>query len=101
MEYRMLGTSGLQTSVIGFGCMSLPANKSVSTRLLQQAFDKGINFYDTADLYQKGLNEEMLGAAFTKQRHKVIIATKVGNRWRTDGSGWDWVPGQVLYPPGG
>jgi aryl-alcohol dehydrogenase-like predicted oxidoreductase len=54
--------------------------------------DGGINYFDTADLYHKGENEIMLGRAFLGRRNKLILATKVGNQWRADGSGWDWNP---------
>ncbi|RYG42762.1 MAG: aldo/keto reductase, partial [Chitinophagaceae bacterium] len=65
---------------------------SESIHLLHQAIELGINYFDTADPYDKGLNEEVLGQAFEGKRDQVIIATKVGNQWREDGSGWDWNP---------
>lgn len=94
MFYRRLGKSSLQLSETGFGCMSLEENTENVTCLLHKAIEYGINFFDTADLYQKGLNEEMVGKALKKKRNEVIIATKVGNQWRSDGSGWDWNPGK-------
>jgi aryl-alcohol dehydrogenase-like predicted oxidoreductase len=93
MNYHELGRSLLKISEIGFGCMSLGNDHAKNARLLQQAVENGINFFDTADLYQKGFNEESVGKAFLQNRQQVIIATKVGNRWRADGSGWDWDPG--------
>lgn len=72
--------------------MSLGENEPNNAKLIHKAIDAGINFFDTADLYQKGLNEEMLGRALSAKRKDVIIATKVGNQWRPDGSGWDWNP---------
>ncbi|EJF08908.1 aldo/keto reductase [Pontibacter sp. BAB1700] len=92
MHYKQLGKSDLRISEIAFGCMSLGADHAVNARLLHQALDGGINFFDTADLYDKGANEETVGKAFAGMRDKVIIATKVGNQWRSDGSGWDWNP---------
>lgn len=92
MEHALLGKSGLLASRIGFGCMSLGEDHVVNFRLLRHAFDHGINFFDTADLYQQGENEASLGKAFQDIRKDVIIATKVGNRWRKDGNGWDWQP---------
>jgi aryl-alcohol dehydrogenase-like predicted oxidoreductase len=92
MEYRPLGKSGFSVSRIGFGCMSLGADPVASKRLLHAAIDKGINFFDTADLYDKGQNEEMLGCALKTKRKNVLIATKVGNEWKQDGSGWAWNP---------
>ncbi|MDP4131644.1 MAG: aldo/keto reductase [Bacteroidota bacterium] len=90
MEYRLLGKSSLNISRIGFGCMSLDSASPASGKILQQALYLGINYFDTADMYQKGLNEELLGKAFKGLRDKVIIASKAGNQWRPDGSGWDW-----------
>ncbi len=92
MEYRLLGTSGLKISRIGFGAMSLELNNPLNETLLNKALDEGINFFDTADMYQQGLNETLLGSVFREKRKKIILATKVGNQWRADGSGWDWNP---------
>lgn len=92
MEYRQLGKSTLQISRIGFGAMSLRPLEIDTQQLLYAAIDKGINFLDTADLYDKGLNEAAIGQALQKRRKEIILATKVGNQWRQDGSGWDWNP---------
>ena len=92
MHHKQLGTSQLHVSEIGFGCMSLEENGPANTSLLHKAIETGINFFDTADLYQRGMNEEMVGQALKDDRKQVILATKVGNQWRSDGSGWDWNP---------
>jgi aryl-alcohol dehydrogenase-like predicted oxidoreductase len=92
MEYKFLGNSDLKVSRIGFGCMSLDPVNPESESILKEAFEAGINYFDTADLYQQGLNESMLGRAFQGKRDSVILATKAGNQWRSDGSGWDWNP---------
>ncbi len=92
MEYRDLGSSSLKVSAIGFGCMSLKQSEKENIQLLQSAVDAGINFFDTADLYDKGDNEKVVGIALKEKRKQLIIATKVGNQWRDDGSGWDWNP---------
>ncbi len=52
----------------------------------------GVTLFDTADLYDHGANEELVGSALRGVRDRVVIATKVGNKWRPDGSGWDWDP---------
>jgi len=92
MEYVQLGKSDLRISRIGFGCMSLGNEDAENETTLHQALDLGINFFDTADLYAKGMNERSVGKALKQYRDKVYIATKVGNQWRADGSGWDWNP---------
>jgi Predicted oxidoreductases (related to aryl-alcohol dehydrogenases) len=92
MKYKQLGKSDLHISTVGFGCMSLSDDHSANERLLHKAVDLGINFFDTADLYQKGWNEESVGKALKAKRNKLFIATKAGNQWRPDGSGWDWNP---------
>ncbi len=94
MIRRRLGRSGLEVSVVGFGCMSLGEDHAVNERLIHAALDRGINFFDTADLYQHGKNEETVGRALRGRRQDAIVATKVGNQWRPDGSGWDWNPGK-------
>jgi aryl-alcohol dehydrogenase-like predicted oxidoreductase len=90
MQYRSLGKSSLSISVIAFGCMSLPEDLKASTKLLHNAIELGINFFDTADLYQQGLNEEMVGKALKEKRKDLILTTKVGNQLRSNGIGWDW-----------
>jgi aryl-alcohol dehydrogenase-like predicted oxidoreductase len=92
MHYKLLGRSALRVSVAGFGCMSLGEGGSNTERLIHQAIEWGINLFDTADLYNKGLNEACIGRILQGKRDQVILATKVGNEWRADGSGWDWNP---------
>ncbi len=92
MKYQLLGKSSLNISKIGFGCMSLKPDQIDFNNLIDTAIDDGINYFDTADLYDKGLNETLLGKAFKGKRDKVIIASKAGNQWRKDGTGWDWNP---------
>ena len=94
MQYHLLGKSDLKISEITFGCMSLEENQSVANELIHRAIDQGINCFDTADLYQQGRNEEMVGKALKGKRGDIILATKVGNELRADGSGWDWNPGK-------
>ncbi|MEP1307597.1 MAG: aldo/keto reductase [Balneola sp.] len=77
---------------IGFGCMSLNPNGSDNIELLQSAVEQGITFFDTADLYDQGWNEEIVGEALSPIREKVKIATKVGNEWNEAGTDWRWNP---------
>ena len=92
MQYKKPGKSDLEISRIGFGCMSLKNGENANIRLLHSALCKGINYFDTADIYDKGANETLVGKAFQRKRDKVVLATKVGNVWKKDGSGLDWNP---------
>ena len=84
MRYRKLGRTDLMVSEIGFGTWGLggdsygPVNDDVSRQALRLAFDLGITFYDTSDLYGNGHSEEILGDSFRDCRDNVVIATKVG-----------------------
>lgn len=91
MIYNQLGTSDLKVSSLGFGAMSLAYNQPKEVdNILQYAFEKGINYIDTADLYDKGMNEVVVGNTIKSFRKDIVLATKVGNKWRPDGTGWDW-----------
>ena len=72
--------------------MSLGNDDNENARIIHHAIDSGINFFDTADLYNKGQNERSVGKAIKEKRKDIILATKVGNQLRSDGSGWDWNP---------
>lgn len=84
MQKRKLGTSGLEVSAIGLGCMGMsmsygpPADKNEMITLIQKAVEKGITFFDTAEMYGPYTNEELVGEALVHIRDKVIIATKFG-----------------------
>ena len=92
MQYATLAGSSLLISRIGFGCMSLEPEQKDIQQLIDAAIEHGINYFDTADLYHKGLNEINTGRALKTKRDKVIIATKVGNQWKNDVNGWAWNP---------
>jgi aryl-alcohol dehydrogenase-like predicted oxidoreductase len=77
---------------IALGCMSLPERFSDAERIVHQAIDAGITFFDTADLYQKGKNEENRGKSIQARRSELFLATKVGNEWNSDGTAWHWNP---------
>ena len=72
--------------------MSLRSGGKETTKLLHTAIENGINFFDTADLYNHGENEIWLGEGLKGKRHQVYISTKVGNQWKKDRSGWIWNP---------
>ncbi|ENQ3104419.1 Predicted oxidoreductase [Bacillus sp. 491mf] len=95
MKTRQLGNSDLYVSEIGFGCMSLGTNESEAIQIIHEALDLGINFLDTADLYNYGLNEEFVGKALQGKREHVTLATKVGNRWTEEKNGWSWDPSKA------
>jgi aryl-alcohol dehydrogenase-like predicted oxidoreductase len=84
MKYRKLGSTGLKVSEIGFGAWGIggeaygSVDDNVSIETLQLAFDLGITFYDTSDLYGRGHSEEIIGIALKDVREEVILATKVG-----------------------
>ncbi|MBS7589099.1 aldo/keto reductase [Ancylobacter defluvii] len=84
MEKRSLGKSGLEVSAIGFGCMGLnfgyghALSQSDSVRLIHEAVDLGVTFFDTAEVYGPFTNEEIVGEALAPVRDKVVIATKFG-----------------------
>jgi aryl-alcohol dehydrogenase-like predicted oxidoreductase len=90
MRYKTLGKSGLSISIIGFGCMSIQAHDTAKDNLIKKAIDCGINFFDTADIYQNGENEIVIGKAVIHVRDKILLATKVGNKPAKNGNGLDW-----------
>jgi aryl-alcohol dehydrogenase-like predicted oxidoreductase len=84
MQKRKLGKSGLEVSALGLGCMGMshsyapfPEKKDVIS-LIRSAVDKGVTFFDTAEVYGPFTNEELVGEAFEPVRDKVVIATKFG-----------------------
>jgi aryl-alcohol dehydrogenase-like predicted oxidoreductase len=95
MQKRKLGKSGLEVSALGLGCMGMsfsygpPKDKQEMTALLQAAVERGITFFDTAEVYGPFLNEELVGEALAPFRKQVVIATKFG----FDLSGSDHRPG--------
>jgi len=84
MQKRILGKSGLEVSALGFGCMGMsfgygpPADKHEMIKILRAAVDRGITFFDTAEVYGPFTNEELVGEALAPLREQVVIATKFG-----------------------
>ena len=84
MKYRTLGATAVKVSELGLGCSSLGnsifnhGDEKFFLDILNYAYDNGITFYDTADSYSYGNSESLIGKAFSKQRDKVVISTKVG-----------------------
>lgn len=90
MKKRQLGSSNLYISEISLGGMSLSTDKQKAAAIVDMALDAGINYIDTADLYDFGANEQIIGSILGKRRQDVIVATKVGNRWTEGVEGWHW-----------
>ena len=85
MQTRMLGSSGLEVSAIGLGCMRMSAGhgevsgtKEEMITLLRDAVERGVTFFDTAQVYGPFVNEELVGEALAPLRDRVVIATKFG-----------------------
>jgi aryl-alcohol dehydrogenase-like predicted oxidoreductase len=72
--------------------MSIGTEEKTARSIIEAALEEGINYFDTADLYDFGENEKIVGQALKGVRENVIIATKVGNRWNHDRTGWSWDP---------
>ena len=84
MQKRKLGKSGLEVSALGLGCMGMsfgygpPADKKEMIALIRAAVERGVTFFDTAEVYGPFTNEELVGEALAPFRGKVVIATKFG-----------------------
>ena len=91
MKTRKLGSQGLVVTELGLGCMGMsqfygPRDDAESTATLERAIELGLDFFDTADVYGTGHNEELVGKVLRKHRNRVIIATKFGNQVLSDGT---------------
>ncbi len=102
MKKRILGNSGLEVSALGLGCMGMswaygaPGDRGEMIKLLRDAVDLGITFFDTAEVYGPLVNEELLGEGLEPVRDKVVIATKFG--WKLDPNGGAWPIGRDSRP---
>ena len=79
MEYKRLGKSGMKVSSLCLGTMDFGSkiDEATATKIVKRAFDLGINFFDSADVYNNGKSEEILGRAIKGMRNDLVIATKV------------------------
>lgn len=83
---------GIEISELGLGCMSLGTDYKKAQPIIESAIDNGITYFDTADIYDQGVNEEIVGKALKKYQNRddIVIGTKVGNRLTDDGHmTWD------------
>ena len=85
MKYKKLGKSGIEVSEIGFGAWTIALNwwgkeieEDEAKRMLKKAYDCGINFFETGDMYGKGKSERLIGETFKDMRNEVVISTKYG-----------------------
>src|SRR5271157_2866524 len=91
MQKRQLGKSGLEVSALGLGCMGMsfgygpPADKQEMISLIRAAVERGITFFDTAEVYGPFTNEQLVGEALAPLRDQVVIATKFGFKIDPDG----------------
>jgi aryl-alcohol dehydrogenase-like predicted oxidoreductase len=92
LKKRRLGNSDLYVTELGLGCMSIGTEETTARKIIEASLEEGINYFDTADLYDFGENEIIIGKALKDVRENVVIATKVGNRWSQDKRGWSWDP---------
>jgi aryl-alcohol dehydrogenase-like predicted oxidoreductase len=95
MQKRKLGNSNLEVSALGLGCMGMsfsygpPADRQEMIALLRSAVERGITFFDTAEVYGPYTNERLVGEALSPFRGRVTVATKFGFKLRADGAtGW-------------
>jgi aryl-alcohol dehydrogenase-like predicted oxidoreductase len=98
MLKRTLGKSGLEVSALGLGCMGMsfsygpPADRQEMTSLLRTAVERGVTFFDTAEVYGPFINEELVGEALSPLRDQVVIATKFGFNTNVDPRGTKGAP---------
>src|SRR4051812_12046830 len=91
MQKRRLGKSNLEVSALGLGCMGMsfgygpPKDKQEMISVIRAAVDLGVTFFDTAEVYGPFINEELIGEALAPSRKDVVIATKFGFAFDTNG----------------
>ncbi|ASN05450.1 aldo/keto reductase [Virgibacillus necropolis] len=100
MNTNRLGKSDLYVSDLTLGCMSLGTDATKAKEIIDEALDAGINHLDTADLYDFGMNEEVVGEAIKNKRKDIILTTKVGNHFDRAKKDWHWDPSKAHIKDG-
>jgi aryl-alcohol dehydrogenase-like predicted oxidoreductase len=99
MQKRRLGKSGLEVSAIGLGCMGMShsyapfPDRQAMVALIRSAAERGVSFFDTAQVYVPFTNEDLVGEALAPVRERVVIATKFGFKFGPNGEPWAWTAG--------
>src|ERR1700694_5028984 len=97
MQKRQLGKSNLEVSALGLGCMGMsfglgpPADKREMIALIRSAVERGVTFFDTAEVYGPFTNEELVGEALAPVREQVVIATKFGFKFDSETGKQAWL----------
>jgi len=92
LKRNKLGKSDIHVSALTLGCMSLGTDRKKAAKIIDRSLDMGVNHLDTADLYDFGLNEEIIGEAIREKRNEIILTTKVGNHFNRENKDWYWDP---------
>lgn len=92
---QTIGSSDIHIPTLSLGCMSLGTNRVKAIKIISQALDKGIIHLDTADLYDFGQNETIIGELIQHHRDQIVITTKVGNHFNKTTKDWFWDPSKT------
>ncbi|WP_170007547.1 aldo/keto reductase [Bacillus fonticola] len=95
MDKIRLGKTNFDVSRLGLGCMTIGTEEKTARKILEAALEAGITYFDTADLYDFGKNEEIVGKHLAPHLNDVVIATKVGNHFEQGREGWFWDPSKT------
>jgi aryl-alcohol dehydrogenase-like predicted oxidoreductase len=94
MKINQLGKSDISLSALTLGCMSVGTDRKKAASIIDKSLDMGVNHLDTADLYDFGLNEEIVGEVIQPNRREIILTTKVGNHFNRENKDWYWDPSE-------
>lgn len=100
MNKNQLGKSDIYVSELTLGCMSLGTDTKQASSIIDQALDAGINHLDTADLYNFGENERVVGQSIKGKREQIVLTSKVGNHFNKEKDDWYWDPSKTHIKKG-